>query len=365
METRQYKMTVGVVFLVSMIGAAAIHGSSEQSSGTQETVDQSIPVTVTAAESRNLEVWESSVGQLEAKTAPVIAAEVGGRIIEVSVDVGQDVAAGKILAEIDPEDLRLARALTSAEIERLDALIRAQKLQVRRLRSLIKEKSASRSALDEAEAQLGALKAQLTAARVRLQQAERDITKTYITSPVSGKVDERHISVGDYVKVGTPLFHITTLEKLRVRLPLPESLGAKLRVGLPAKLSTPVAPGRDIMGEVTDIRPEITRTNRAINVIIDLDNPGDWEPGASITGAVRVALHDGAVVVPEVSVVRRPAGTVVYVIADSKAVQRVVQTGLQQGGQVEILSGLKAGERVAVDGAGFLTDGVTVAVKGA
>ncbi|HID73402.1 TPA: hypothetical protein EYP38_05675 [Candidatus Micrarchaeota archaeon] len=69
METRQYKMTVGVVFLVSMIGAAAIHGSSEQSSGTQETVDQSIPVTVTAAESRNLEVWESSVGQLEAKTA--------------------------------------------------------------------------------------------------------------------------------------------------------------------------------------------------------------------------------------------------------------------------------------------------------
>jgi multidrug efflux pump subunit AcrA (membrane-fusion protein) len=63
-------------------------------------------------------------------------------------------------------------------------------------------------------------------------------------------------------------------------------------------------------------------------------------------------------------VVRRPAGTVVYVIEEGRAVQRVVETGLQRDGVVEILSGLKAGERVAVDGAGFLTDGAAVEVKG-
>ena len=344
--------------------ATAIPGNAGEHPGKQETGRRSIPVTVTTAVSRDLEVWESSVGQLQAKTAPMIAAEVAGRIVAVPVDVGRDVAAGQLLAEIDAEDFRLARALAAADIKRLQSLLRAQDLQVKRFRALIEKKSVNESALDEAEAQFGALQAQLTAARVRLQQAERNIAKAHITSPVIGKVDERRISVGDYVKVGTPLFHITTLDTLQARLPFPESLGAELRVGLPVRLSTPVAPGQDVTGGITDIRPEITRTNRAINVIIDLDNPGDWEPGASVSGAVRVALHKGAIVVPEASVVRRPAGTVVYVIDAGKAVQRLVQSGLRRNGQVEILSGLKAGERVAVDGAGFLTDGAVVEVKG-
>lgn len=365
MKTSAMKTKIKYVFLLCLGLTAAAYGNTEQHPRKQEMGDRSIPITVTTAVSRDLEIWESSVGQLEAKTSPMIATEVAGRIIAVSADVGQEVKAGQVLAEIDAEDFRLARALAAADIKRLQSLLRAQGLQVKRVRALAKEKSVSRSVLDEAEAQFGALQAQLSAARVRLQQAERSIAKARITSPVSGKVDERRISVGDYAKVGTPLFHITTVDRLRVRLPFPESLGAKLRVGLPARLSTPVAPGREVAGAITDIRPEITRTNRAINVIIDLDNPGDWEPGASVTGAVRVALHKGAIVVPEASVVRRPAGTVVYVIEDGKAVQRRVQTGLRRDGQVEILSGLAVGARVAQDGAGFLTDGVAVEVKGA
>ncbi len=357
------------VFLLCMALTISAYGKGVGGSATQnveagKSAARSIPITITASVSRDLEVWESSVGQLEAKTAPTIGAEVGGRIIAVSADVGQKVKAGQVLAEIDPEDFRLAKAVTEADIKRLLSLLRAQGLQAKRYRALVKKQSANQSVLDEAEAQYGAQQAQLIAARIRSQQAERNIAKARITSPVSGKVDDRQISVGDYVKVGTPLFHITTLEHLRVRLPFPESLGAQLRVGLPAKLSTPVAPGRQVVGEITDIRPEITRANRAINVIIDLDNPGDWEPGASITGAVRVELRKGAIVVPESSVVRRPAGTVVYIIEDGKAAQRVVQTGLRRDGQVEILSGLEAGEPVAVDGAGFLTDGASVEVKG-
>jgi len=358
------KTKLKIIFLLCIFLSTAAYGNSDQQPRKQEAASRSIPITVTTAVSRDLEVWESSVGQLEAKTSPMIAAEVTGRIIAVSADVGQKVEAGGVLAEIDPEDFRLAKALVEADIKRLQSLIRAQGLQVKRLRALVRKKSANQSALDEAEAQFGALQAQLTAARVRSQQAERNIVKARLTSPVSGKVDERRISVGDYVQVGTPLFHITTLNRLRVRLPFPESLGSLLRVGLPARLNTPVAPGHQVTGEITDIRPEITHTNRAINVIIDLDNPGDWEPGASVTGAVRVKLHKDAVVVPEASVVRRPAGTVVYVINDGKAAQRVVQTGLRRDGQVEILSGLEAGERVAVDGAGFMTDGVAVEVQG-
>ncbi len=321
-----------------------------------------VPVTVVKAAVMALEVWEPAVGEVEAIDAPGIAAEVGGRVVTVTADVGDVVERGTVLAEIDPEDYRLARELARADIRRLDALIRAQELQVERLRSLLRQKSVNRSALDEAEARLGALQAQRQAARVRLQQAERNIRKTRVRSPIDGRVDARRVSVGDYVKVGMPLFHLTSPDRLRARLPYPESLAGRLRVGLPVRLQTPMAPDRPVVAEVTDLRPMITPENRALEVIVAFDNPGGWEAGASVTGQVQIERREQAVVVPEICVVARPAGRVVYVIEDGVARQRKVETGVRRQGMVEIRDGLEPGELVARDGAGFLTDGVPVEV---
>jgi membrane fusion protein (multidrug efflux system) len=351
------------VSLVCLLLVASVHAAEPQQTQSPEVVPVSVPITVTAAESRDLEVWETSVGELESRSAPTIAAEVDGRIVAVTADVGQAVESGQVLAEIDPEDFRLAANVATADIERLQALIRAQELQVKRYRELVKKNSANQSALDDAVAQFGATRAQMSAARVRLQQAARNIARASITSPVSGKVDERKISAGDYVKTGTPLFHITTLEQLRAWLPFPESLASMLHVGLPVKLTTPVSPGHEVSATITDIRPEITRSSRAINVIVDLDNPDDWNPGASVTGAVRVDLHAHAVVVPETCIVRRPAGLVVYRVENDRVTEVPVSTGIRQGDTIEILSGVKAGDTLALDGAAYLNDGVAVRIQ--
>ena len=104
-------------------------------------------------------------------------------------------------------------------------------------------------------------------------------------------------------------------------------------------------------------------SNRAFEAIVEVQNPGDWKPGASVNASVVVAEHPNAVVVPEPSLVLRPVGKVVYVIRNGKAVQRIVTIGERSGGNVEITSGLAAGETVAVDGAGFLTDKTDVKVQ--
>ncbi len=322
------------------------------------------PVTVTGVERRTLEVWTSSVGQLESKVAPLIAAEVAGRLTRVTVDEGESVTTDSLLAQIDAGDFELTREAAGADIQRLQALLRSQMLQVKRLRSLMTTKSTSESALDEAEAKLGSLQAQLVSARVRMQQARRSIAKTRIHSPVDGRVDERHVSVGDYVKVGTPLFRITTQKLLKVRLPFPESLLSQLRTGLPVRMTSPVAPAVEVEARVSEVRPTITLTSRSIQVIVNVDNPGPWEPGASVSGRVRVARHPDAMVVPEESVVLRPAGKVVYVLEGGRVRQRPVVTGLHLDGRVEILKGLEGRETVVVDGAGFLTDGAPVEVQG-
>jgi len=344
-------------------GAHAETGSSSEPDAVQEAEVAATPVTVTVAESRDLEVWEASVGQLEAKVAPLIAAEVAGRLTVVKVDVGAHIKRGQLLAEIDPEDFNLARDMAQANIDRLEALIYAQQLKAKRFRELVKKKSVSQSTLDDVEAQLGALRAEHKFTKVHLQKAIHEISKTRIISPIDGRVDETRVSRGDYVKVGAPLMRIGNLHWLKARLPYPETLLSQLHAGLPVRLSSPSAPGVTIDTTISAVRPSITFGSRSAQIIVNIENPGSWEPGATVSGAVRIALHENAVLVPEISVVRRPAGTVVYVINEDKVIARMVTTGMRRDGQVEILSGLAAGERVVADGAGFLTDGATIAVK--
>lgn len=98
--------------------------------------------------------------------------------------------------------------------------------------------------------------------------------------------------------------------------------------------------------------------------IIDLKKPGKLRPEATISGKVLVTTIRSAVMVPSLSVVRRPAGDVVYVINNDKAEARQVTTGHQQKGLVEIRSGLQGNETVATDGAAFLTDGADIKIAG-
>jgi hypothetical protein len=107
----------------------------------------------------------------------------------------------------------------------------------------------------------------------------------------------------------------------------------------------------------------VSESGRAIDVLVDFENTEGFRPGGTVNAAVVIARREDAVLVPEQSVVLRPAGKVVYAIAEGKATQHVVDVGAKRGGLVEILKGLPAGATVALDGAGFLTNNAAVAVK--
>jgi multidrug efflux pump subunit AcrA (membrane-fusion protein) len=102
--------------------------------------------------------------------------------------------------------------------------------------------------------------------------------------------------------------------------------------------------------------------NLSVDVIADVSNAADWQAGASVYAQLILSKKEGVLVVPEQSVVLRPAGEVVYVIQNNIAQQRIIQTGTRQSGWVEVLSGLEAGLEVAVDGAAYLTDNTKVKI---
>lgn len=351
------KRSVLALFLCAALLLSACGKEAEKPKGRPPTV-----VTTEDVKQEKIAVVEETVGQVDPLSAPFIAAEVAGRVVKVHVDVGQKVGAGQVLAELDAQDQRTATQAARAEVKRVEALLVNQRSLVERYRKLVDEKFISPTAMEKEESQLVALREQLVAAKSQLEGAQRNLKRTRVTAPVAGRVEQRLVSVGDFVPVGKAMFRIATSRNFRVHLPFPETVAPRLRIGLPVRLSSPAAPEAPVEGQVSDIRPMIGAESRAVDVIVDVPNPGAWVPGASVNAAVIIDERQG-VSVPEMSVVQRPAGEVVYVVKGNVVEQRTVKTGVRREGRVEILSGVQVGEHVVVDGAAFLTDKAAVQVR--
>jgi len=335
---------------------------SKNEQSTQAMTPPATLITVAQAQTKKLEIFEQAVGAMESLVDPGVGAEVPGKVIKVLVHAGQAVKKGQLIAVLDAADYALQKREEQAEIGRIEALLSNQGKIVDRNQQLVQKNFISRNALDDASSQQNALRQQLEGAKAQLASIEHNSAKTAILSPIDGRVEKQIVSPGDFVKQGDALFQLIGTQHLRAHLPFPEGVAAKLHSGQTVRLVTPTAPDRVYTTTIKEIKPLIG-SNRAVDVIADVVDQEGWQGGASVNGVVVLGEHTEAVVVPESSVVLRPAGEVVYAIKDKTASQRIVRTGLRQEGMVEIVEGLTAGETVAVDGAAYLTDKAPVNVQ--
>lgn len=346
-----------------LLALAAVGGCGRPSEPPRAATPPPTLITVAPATVTPLDVVERAVGRLESVVDPKVAAEVPGRVTEVLARAGKDVKAGEVMARIDARDLELSRSITQAEINRIEALLANQQRIVARNEQLVGKGFVSQNVVEDSIAQSKALREQLEGARAQLALTERNLAKTRVIAPVDARVQTQIVAPGDYVKVGDAMFEIVSLKRLRAHVPFPETAAARLKLGLPVRLTTPTAPGEMVTGTVSDIKPVVGASSRAVEALVRFDNPGHWQPGASVNAEIVIAERPHAVLVPETSVVMRPAGKIVYEIRDGKAIARVVETGVRSAGRIEVTKGLAGGETVARDGAGFLTDGAAVNVK--
>lgn len=323
------------------------------------------PTQITATQSRlvTLEVREDTLGTLEAVIDPTLRAEVAGRVVKVMARPGDRVKQGQPLALLDEVDAATQKRSDAAEVRRLESLLAQQERLVQRQDDLVQRGFISRNAADDARAQRDALREQLAAARARAEAAATALARTRVTSPIDGAIEVQIVAPGDYVKVGDPLFRLVSNRRLRAHLPYPESAAARMKPGLVVRIRSPQNPGGVVEGVIDDLRPTVTEGSRALDVIARFDNPGQLLAGGTVDASVVVDTKRDVVVVPEQSVVLRPAGKVVYVVKEGRVAQQVVETGVKQDGMVEIVRGLEGGVTVALDGAGFLSDGAAVSVR--
>ena len=148
---------------------------------------------------------------------------------------------------------------------------------------------------------------------------------------------------------------------MRAHIPYPEQLANKIKPGMDIQLSSAISQST-ITSKIAELKPSISQESRAIDVIADISNLPNWQPGSTVNGTIIFSSKKN-IGVPEQSIVQRPIGKVVYVVTNKKVKANVVETGITQNGFVEILSGIQENDTIAVDGAAFLTDDLSVSIS--
>jgi membrane fusion protein (multidrug efflux system) len=319
-------------------------------------------VVVAQPQQRDIDDVLTALGSVESINDPTVSAQASGQVEQIVVREGDRVETGQLLAALDSTLHAIESAKAAAEVRRYGVLVDNQDSEVKRLQRLTESQSVSRDKLEDEQAQLEMLSAQRDIARKQWEQHQYMESKTRIVAPLDGLVTRRHISPGDYVTAGQPLFDLVSVDRLRARIAFPEQDAAKIAVGKEVHLTTPTAPGVMAIGEVAAVNPQIKVHNRAVEISVEFNNPGGWLPGASTDATLVVERREQALTVPLMAIVTRDGREVVFVVDGNQVRAMPVTPGWREGGWVEIVSGITATDQIVIEGAALLSNGSRIEV---
>lgn len=323
-----------------------------------------VAVRTAAPELRTVEYVTEALGTVESRATPIVASEVAGTVETIHVEEGDAVEAGERLLKIDDTLFRVEQAAAQAKLQHQQALLALHNRQVRRLENLSRSNASTEQQLDEAGAQVEVTQAQISVTEQQLAHARLRLEKTEVETPMTGVIARRHVSPGDYVGIGTPLFDLADMNRLRARFALPEYETQSIQPGTTVSMTSPVGSESPVTASVQFINPKVSSTNRSVQAIVDFENPGGWQPGASVNARFIKQRVVEAITVPSRAVVERANGKVVYLIDNrDRAAERTVTTGWSENGWTHIIDGLSPSDAVVVEGAQYLTDGTPVSVE--
>ena len=356
-------MKTKILVIGLLLALFILSGCSQDDSGNAVAEKPATMIQSANAEIGLMQYWIETVGILESVNSPRVAAEVSGKITELLVESGDLVAANQVLLRVDPSSLKLQKQTAQADLKRLSVLIANETKRVQRLTDLGKKDYVSRSGLDDASAQLAGYQAQYQASRAQLELVQDQLNRTEIKAPFAAKIDQRLVSLGDYLSPGTPVFTLAETDRLQARLPVPEVAVEKIRTGQLVEINIATDANTTLTTKIQEIQPVITAGARSLVVLANVATAANRYPGATVRARILTGEKAAAILIPSAAIVRRPAGDVVYIIYGNRVEQQAVVRGQRHGEKVEILSGLEGGELLATDGAGFLSDGAAVRVQ--
>ena len=357
------KMTRAGLLLTATLALAACSGGEAREKDAAQTVARQT-VTAATVTMTNLARVVTASGSVSAWEEVPIGAETGGMVATgVFVDEGTYVRQGQILVKLNDALLRAAQRQQAAQVQAAEATLAQQDSALARAQELRERGFLSQASLDSALANQRTAQAQLAAARAVLSQTATQLDQTNLRAPVSGLIVSRSVTRGQIVQAGTELFRVVRDGRLELDAQIPETELALVRAGMGATVVSDQ--GGETSGRVRIVTSEVNPQTRLGTARVALASGSGLRPGMFARASIDVG-DQPALTIPSDAVVFREGRSGVYVIAANNAVRFTpVTTGVRTGGQVAVISGLAANQRVVVQGAGFLGEGDQVTVAAA
>jgi RND family efflux transporter, MFP subunit len=374
------------------------------------------PVQVTKVQRDSIQRIIAAEGILRALDQSAIMPKISAPVRRWLVNRGDHVRKGQVLAELENRDLAAAVTDTRGSFEQASATYRntasatvpdelvkaqqevlsgkqaldaAQKLLSSR-EQLYKEGALARKLVDEAavsEAQarstyetakkhLESLQSvgrheevksaagQVESAKGKLEAAQAQLSYAEIRSPISGVVADRGVFAGEMASAGSPLITVMDVSSVIARINVPQAQAAFLHVGQPATIATTDA-AQQVQGKITVVSPAVDPNSTTVEIWVQALNRGEvLRPGGTVKVTILAGTVPDAIVVPTPAVLPSSEGgnSLMVVGADSVAHERKIEIGIREPEKVQILSGVKPGEFVVVNGGVGLQDGAKVKV---
>jgi len=319
------------------------------------------PTTVTAADAQP-QSWENSLpatGSLLAVQGVTVGAEVPGKVVQIAFEAGAAVKAGDLLVQLDT-------TTEEAQLRAAEATAALAKANLERARELRQNNTNSVAELDAADAQAKQADAQVEAIRAV-------IAKKTIRAPFDGRLGLRLVNLGQILREGDPISTLQTLDPIYVNFSLPQQRISQIAPGSVVHVTSDAAPGESFEGRITAISPEVDTSTRNIRVQATITNRGEkLRPGMFANVDVMLPTRTEALAIPATAVLYAPYGDSVFVIDEQKdeqsgKVQQVprqqfVRLGAARGDFVNVVDGLKPGEKVVTSGVFKLRGGMPVVI---
>jgi membrane fusion protein (multidrug efflux system) len=350
-------------------------GCSEKKAGIQPPVSVEVVKVAAADMAQSIDV----VGSLSPKFQADVKTEYSGVITQVYVTEWVRVQKGTPLAQLDTRELELVIQKSEAAVEAGRANVvqaevsqnRAEREYARFLKlkeaGLITQQNLDDAATEKeaATARVSAAKAQLRVAEGELRQTQTRLAKAVIRSPLNGVVSQRNMNVGDLTG-DKMIFHIVDNRLLDLTVTVPSGETGSVKVGQPLTFSTDSLPGKTFTGKVAFINPAVSEADRSVRIVAEVKNePETLKAGLFVKGKIVTGSRTGVLQVPRTGLITWDVAkkqAEVLVVNGDKAKRKTITTGTLSGEQVEVSSGLTAGELVVTRGGFNLKDGDTIKV---
>jgi len=307
-----------------------------------------LPAEVVMVSARPLTPAIAAVGTLEANEQIQLRPEQAGRILRIGFIEGQRVSAGDVLFELDASTY-------AAQLKQAEAQLEFARQAYHRAQSLLLRKVGSETERDNALAQLRVDEAQVELARTQLD-------KMTIRAPFDGQTGLRQVSPGDYVSVGQDLVELVDASTMKVDFRIPEIYLPALRPGQPVGVRVDAFPGGVFDGEVYAMAPGADATSHSLQLRARIANQdGRLRPGLFAQIELKAAQELQALFVPEQAIIARDGGFSLMRVNAEKRVELVeVELGQRRPGEVQVLTGIEAGDLIVTAGQIKLQPGMPV-----